>query len=201
MTIQDIVRQVRGTLSLEACTLLDELVKNVPTDGMILDFCPGGGLSTVVMAVAVQRYERQARIVAIDSHITNPLASKPVEEGTLLPFLSSLRTFRCADVVTPILGVPASMDALLRKNTANMVMIQIPPTHVDPVRALETSVQIAQYAIRRGGKIVAYCPFLASNVFSASLERLFGHDYAEVPGKAGLRIFESMSKLDIKETK
>lgn len=191
--IDNILRHVPGTLSAASCQILYKLVKSVPKDGLILDLSPGEGRSTVVMGAALEFYEKEdAAVVAVDSHITNPASDRPFEEGTLMRMLTHLRTFRVLKRVIPLVKGPQAVSLLLNKRAVALAVVQVPTAHVDFRQALETGIGEAQFAIRKGGKIVVVCSNdVNRDVFVKVTDKLFAADFKLSASHDYLRVFES----------
>lgn len=145
MTITDITRNVRGTLSQESCALLQSLAQGLPENGAVLDVYPGDGLSTVSMVLGLAEDRNGVRIYALDPALPTGL-------------LSSLKMFQCREVVTPIMGYPEVAVALMNKRSMNLVVVQSPAEHVDPRSALVESITTAKYTVRKNGRVVISIP-------------------------------------------
>lgn len=192
--IDNILRHVPGTLSAASCLTLCKLVKGVAKDSLILDLSPGEGRSTVVLGTAVEWYDKaEAAIVAVDSHITNPASDRPFEEGTLMRMLTHLRTFRVLKRVIPLVKGPGAVSLLLNKKSVNLAVVQVPTAHVDFRQALETGIGEAQFAIRKGGKIVVICSNdVNRGDFEKVTDTLFAADFKLSASHDFLRVFESI---------
>jgi hypothetical protein len=156
--IQDVLRMVPGTLPADACRVVYNLIEqDLPRDGVILDLNCGQGRSTVLAARALQMTDKEeAMILSVDSHVINPLADRPHETGSLLPFLTHLRLFKVISRVMPLVYGVSAVTKLLNKKSANLVLIQLPMFHGDANAALREAIDAAQFSIRTGGKIVVF---------------------------------------------
>lgn len=156
--LQDVLRQVPGNLSADACRVLYNLIEqDLPKDGVILHLNCGQGRGTVVAGKALEMTDKpDATILAVDTHITNPLSNKPHETGSLLPFLSYLRMFKVMGRVMPLVSGVSAVTKLLNKKSANMVIVQVPMDHVDFGDALRAAIEAAQFAIRTSGQIIVF---------------------------------------------
>ena len=157
--LDTILSKVSGNLSRSVCDELTARAAQVPDDGLILDLCPGAGRSTVVLAASLEAEENgSAKVLAVDTHVTNPLSSTPQEEGTLCAFLQNLRAFRLLHRVTPIIDSIGIVPQIFNKRSANLVVVQVPNTTFNIEDSLAQAVEVAQFAVRKNGKIVVVCP-------------------------------------------
>lgn len=182
--LTDILRIVNGQLSVAHGTLLEKLIKEMPSGGSVLDLYPGEGRSTIIMASTMERLKKSGRIFAVDTHITNPRSDRGIEEGTLGPFMINLRSFKCSGRVTPIIGSAGDLDGLLNKKSVNLCCIQIPDNHTDPQALLNQLIGIAKNVIRKGGQIA-----VASQLKLHGKE--FGADYSTSHKLDGLVVFKN----------
>ena len=152
-----ILNWISGSLAPEDCQTLSRMAADVPANGSILDLNCGNGLSTVFMALALRT---NVIITAIDSHITNPLSDNPYKEGSLMAFLGALRRFKVAGRVIPIVAPTHVVDRVLNKRSANLIVVQSPAVITPALNedVMVHSIELAKYAIRRGGIIVVCCP-------------------------------------------
>ena len=148
---------ITGNISADDCEILSQLAADIPTNGSILDLNCGNGLSTVVKARTLRT---GVTITAIDSHITNPLADNPYKEGSIMAFLGALRRFKIAGRVIPIVAPTHMVDRVLNKRSANLIVVQSPASITPALNedVMVRSIELAKYAIRRGGVIVVCCP-------------------------------------------
>lgn len=173
--LDTILSKVPGNLSRLACGELTARAAQVPDDGLILDLCPGAGRSTVVLAASLEAEENgSAKVLAVDTHVTNPLSSTPQEEGTLCAFLHNLRTFRLLHRVTPIIDSIGVVPQIFNKRSANLVIVQVPNTTFNTEDTLAQAIEVAQFAVRKNGKIVVVCPFgISEDSFRRFVESRF----------------------------
>lgn len=157
--ISNVIARVNGNLKPETCEVLAKLAGSVPSGGTILDLNCGEGRSTICMALALRQVSKEATILAIDSHITDPISETPYQDGTVMRFLLNLRKFEVMQQVVPVVA-PAYNLGFINKRSANLVIIQSPATSRSAWNedALEQSMAIAKYALRKGGIIAACCP-------------------------------------------
>jgi hypothetical protein len=175
--MNNVLSWTQGTLSGNACELLAKFATEIPSNGVILDLNCGSGRSTVVMALALQTVKRgDAAILAVDSHITNPLSENPYKEGSIMMLLESLRHFKVANRVIPIVSPLHQADKLIDKRSANLIVVQSPVTILSSFNedAVVGGIQLAKYAIRRGGIILVCCP---NPIYRAQLDRILAHQF------------------------
>lgn len=158
--MKTVLSRISGTLSMDVCNVLAQHAVSVPADGMILDLNCGEGRSTVAMALALQRMSRTATVLAVDTHIRHILSENPYKEGTILELLEALRYFQVGEHVVPIVASTDKLRSFINKRSANMIVVQSPSTLTTAFNedALAQSLEIAQYAIRRGGMVFVACP-------------------------------------------
>lgn len=189
-TVQNVLRTVRGRLSFNMCEILWALVQSLPEDALILDICPGDGQSTVILAKAAEAGNKAGiRVVAVDSHITDPLSQRPHETGTLLNFLAHLRLFNVTGRVTALVAAPSIISVLLNKRSINLALVQVPTSHLDYGEALYLGIQQAQFAIRKGGVIVVPGSDTNQAVFEAVTDSVFGSDFEMTTATPSLRAY------------
>jgi hypothetical protein len=147
-----------GTLSPESCQRLFNLAKDVPEDGVIFDVYAGEGRSTIALALGLEDGEHvPARIVSLDTHVTNPMSSTPHEDGTILKFLGHLRRFRVAHRVYTMVA-PDNALSIFNKRSANLIVIQAPTYPVSIDNVMDKAIETAKEIIRRNGRIALACP-------------------------------------------
>lgn len=160
--IADVVRNVPGTLSSDACRILYNLIdETLPKDGVILDLNCGCGRSTIIAAKALGMADKpEAQILALDTHVTDPTSSTPHEDGTLIPFLRYLRMFKAMSRVYPLLAPASAVSKLLNKKCANIVTIQYMGGN-----GVTQLIREAQFAIRKGGRIILFGDCMMDTAF------------------------------------
>jgi ribosomal protein L36 len=147
-----------GTLSQASCQQLFDLAKAVPEDGVIFDVYAGEGRSTIALALGLEDGEHvQARIVTIDTHVTNPMSTTPHEDGTILKFLGHLRRFRVAHRVYTMVA-PDNALTIFNKRSANLIVLQAPTCQVSIDNVFDKTIDTAKEIIRRNGRIAVACP-------------------------------------------
>lgn len=150
MDVQTIQRMVHGSLSLNVCQLLSDLIEELPDSGSVLDLYCGAGLSTVLLASSMDYYgKNSATILSVDTHISNPLSDTPHVDGTILTHLKNLRSFRVLNRVTTVIATTGMIGKLLNKKSVNLVVMQVPD-----MDSMLYDIQLSQEVIRNGGKIV-----------------------------------------------
>lgn len=158
-TLDLILSKVPGSISRETCEVLTERAAAVPDDGLILDLCPGAGRSTVVLSTSLETEENtSAKVLAVDTHITNPLSSTPQEDGTLGQFFHNLRQFRVLHRVTPIVDSIGVIPQIFNKRSANLVVVQCPLAILNVDDTMHLAIEVAQFSVRKNGKIIVICP-------------------------------------------
>jgi hypothetical protein len=175
--INNIIARVNGNLNPSTCETLSGLVGSMPVGGTILDLNCGEGRSTVVMGLALEQAAKEGTIVAIDSHVTDPFSDTPFQDGTVMRFLLNLRKFgvmqRVVSVVAPVYNL-----SFVNKRSANLVVIQSPLTSRSAWNedALDQSMKIAKFALRKGGNIAICCPAeVHKTAFQAFAKRHFSN--------------------------
>jgi hypothetical protein len=180
-----ILNWISGSLAPEDCQTLSELAADIPANGSILDLNCGRGRSTIFMALALRT---NVTITAIDSHITNPLSDSPYQEGSLLAFLGILRRCKVACRVIPIVAPVHMVDKVVNKRSHNLVVVQSPATITPSLNedVMVRSIELAKYAIRRGGVVVVCCP---NPVYRPVFDRMIDQQFRgmeQVCASAGL---------------
>jgi hypothetical protein len=134
--------------------MLAFLTTKVPDNGVILDLNCGQGRSTISMALGlIERGNQDVSILAVDSHVTNPLSDFPLQDGTIMKFLDSLAVYNSMRRVVPmIMPVPKVLEVLNRK-CANLVVVQ---SHGSDLTTLNQYIDVAKFALRTKG-IIAVC--------------------------------------------
>lgn len=162
-----------GSLSLKDSQWLNQLAADVPAGGTVLDLNCGAGRSTVCMATALRK---SVTITAIDSHVTNPLSTSPYLEGSLLAFLETIRRFKVTDRVIPVVSPVHLVERVINKRSANLIVVQSPVTITPSLNedAMCHSIELAKYAIRRGGIIIVCCP---NPVYRPQFDRMVEHQF------------------------
>ena len=177
--IADVTRNVPGSLSTEACRVLYNLVEEgLPKDGVILDLNCGHGRSTVIAAKALTD-KPDAQILAVDTHITDPNSNTPHKDGSLLPFLQYLRMFKVSARVFPLVAPTSTVSRLLNKKCANMVIVQLGAHNLLPL------VRDAQFAIRKGGKIIIFSDLVMDDLFPVA-------DYKKTTNADGIQAWTAI---------
>jgi hypothetical protein len=190
--IGHIIQTVNGTLSSSVCKRLVVLAQEVPDDGVILDLYCGEGRSTVVMATALAVHAGNVKIVALDTHITDPLSMTPYEDGTMARFYAHLRRFNITNRVIPLTTVAENIPYLLNRRSINLVVIQAPACAFVVEDAFETCIEVAQYVVRKLGRIVLIRPaHIETNVFRGFISDRFNRDFNLIEEKNGLIIYEA----------
>lgn len=157
--LDTILSKVPGNISRDVCNELTRRVASVPDDGLILDLCPGAGRSTVILAAALEAEENgSAKVLSVDTHVTNPLSTAFQEDGTLFAFFRHLRFFHLLHRVTPIIDSIGIVTQIFNKRSANLVIVQVPNTALNIEDSLTQAIEVAQFAVRKNGKIVVVCP-------------------------------------------
>lgn len=177
----EVMNYTQGTLSLGDCELLAQLASDVPSNGTILDLNCGNGRSTITMALALRENKRgTATIIAVDSHITNPLSINPYKEGSIMTLLESLRHFQVSSWVIPVISPVHTLSRLVDKRSANMVVIQSPATMMASFSedVMIASMELSKDAIRRGGSILVCCP---NPVYRPQFDRLLTQQFNGMP--------------------
>lgn len=179
--IADVTRNVPGALSADACRVLYNLVEeSLPKDGVILDLNCGHGRSTIIAAKALGMTEKtEAQILAVDTHITDPNSVTPHKDGSLLPFLQYLRMFKVSSRVYPLIAPTSTVSRLLNKKCANMVIVQLGEHNLLPL------VRDAQFAIRKGGKIIVFSGLVMDDLFPEA-------DYKKTTNVSGIQVWTAV---------
>lgn len=160
------LNRVSGAIPQDVCEQLAQQACIVPKDGVILDIECGEGRSTLSMALALDSTERDGiKIIAVDTHVTNPRSTAPYEDGTIMRFLKHLQTYGVMHRVVPVLMPSSSVIQVLSKRCANMVVVQAPENHSD-LSAIGQNLETAKDAVRRGGKIVVCRPHMPARNFA-----------------------------------
>lgn len=148
------LNRVSGNISQSVCEILAQLTENVPDNGVILDLNCGKGRSTLSMSMALsERGNQDISILAVDSHVTNPLA--PLQDGTILKFLDNLVVYNSMRRVVPmIMPAPKVLEVLNRK-CANLVVVQ---SHGSDMTTLNQYIDVAKFALRAKGTIAVCLP-------------------------------------------
>jgi hypothetical protein len=147
-----------GTLSQASCQQLFDLARAIPEDGVIFDMYAGEGRSTIALALGLEDGEHiQARIVSLDTHVTNPRSTTPHEDGTILKFLGHLRHFRVSHRVYTMVA-PDNALSIFNRRSANLIVIQAPTCPVSIDSVLDKAIEMAKEIIRRNGHIAIACP-------------------------------------------
>jgi len=145
------LNQVSGKISQHVCEKLAELAVNVPPNGVILDLNCGEGRSTISMSMALtEAHNYDVSIMAVDTHITNPLSSSPHEDGTLMKFLRNLRSNICLHRVVPMVMPSTKVLEVLNRKCANLVVVQ---TRSADTTTLSQHIEVAKFALRAKGTI------------------------------------------------
>ena len=193
MELDSICRMVSGKLSTNTCQLLSDLVAELPDAGVVLDLYCSEGLSTVILAASMDYYGKsQATVIAVDTHVTNPISDTPHEDGTIMKHLKNLRNFRVLHRVTPIVTPVSFITKLLNKRSVNLVVVQVPVNSAAMMDSLLPEVQLGQEVIRNGGKIVVCCPNPAlQRDFGESVGRCFlSKDFKLVIDQPDVKVYE-----------
>jgi hypothetical protein len=193
MELDSIKRMVSGKLSTDTCKLLTDLVADLPDAGVALDLYCGEGLSTVVLAHSMDYYGKsQATVIAVDTHVTNPISDTPHEDGSVMKHLKNLRSQRVLHRVTPIVASVSLVARLPNKRSVNLVVVQVPANSATMMDSLLPEVQLGQEVIRNGGKIVVCCPNPAlQRDFGESVGRCFlSKDFKLVIDQPDVKVYE-----------
>ena len=172
-----ILSQVGGQVSRKALMLLTALAKDLPEDGAALDLYCGEGRSTIALATALEASENAgATVLAVDTHITNPLSQNPHEDGTIQQFFRHLRRFKVLHRVIPVMASVSVTRTIFNKRSFNLVVVQTPAHGIED--ALAEGIDIAQYAVRVHGKIAVLRPVgLDMQTFRRFIEPKFGPEF------------------------
>jgi hypothetical protein len=191
--IQDVARNVPGSISSDACRILYNVIADdLPRDGVVLVLNCGQGRSTIIAGKALAMEDKgDATILAVDTHITNPLASKPHETGSLIPFLTHLRIFKVASRVNPLVSGVSAVTKLLNKKSANVVVVHVPTIHVDFGDALRAGIEAALFSIRTSGKVIL---FGEGPEFDRLTDESFKSGFKLTTEHPGLRVYTSLKK-------
>lgn len=181
------LNRVGGTLSLRSCEVIASVASSVPDDGVILDLNCGEGRSTLSMALALDSVGADSvSILAVDTHIINPLSQTPHEDGTVLKLLKNLRVYQALHRVVPMVMPISGVTKVLYKKCANAVVFQAPIADLTVVtQGLET----AAFALRAKGSIVVCLPNPAKNIWDSLRLVLPEHTYTLTHDSPELRVY------------
>lgn len=156
-TSSSVLSKVGGTLSKPSLDILSSFAMTLDDGSMILDLYCGAGRSTVTMGLALKESGNQGtKIVAVDTHVTNPLSSRPQEDGTFNAFCQNIRHFKILDIVIPVVTSVPMITEFFNRKSFNLVSIQ--SSHHGIEDALLSAFYVAQHTIRAGGNIVVFRP-------------------------------------------
>jgi hypothetical protein len=189
-----ILANVGGSISKPVCEVLEKLVSKVPSNGAVLDINCGEGRSTLVLAAALEARGKDAPVMAVDTHITNPFSDTPYQEGTVLKFLVNARRFHLAHKVVPLICAVDVAGRVLGKRAANLVVIQSPMTvhSVFSADAVTQAIGIGKAALRSNGAIAVVCPNPACrDEFNTIASSQFRKGYTRIVDDEDIKVFET----------
>jgi len=189
------LNRVGGAIPQDVCEILAQQACTVPKDGVILDLECGEGRSTLSMALALDSTERDGiKIIAVDTHITNPRSTSPYEDGTIMRFLRHLQSYGVMHRVVPVLMPSCSVIQVLSKRCANMVVVQAPENHAD-LSAIGQGIETAKDAVRRGGRLVVCRPNIPARNFTQFVAGcLPGSEFTLIFENPGIVVYEHSKK-------
>lgn len=181
------LNRVSGNISQDVCEILADLTEKVPDNGVILDLNCGKGRSTLSMSMALsERGNQNISILAVDTHVINPLSNSPLQDGSILKFLDNLVVYNSMRRVVPmIMPVPKVLEVLNRK-CANLVVVQ---SYSSDVTSLNQYIDVAKFALRAKGTIAVCNPVDNLNF----PEAIFKITYQS----KGLLVYESFRKGEL----
>jgi hypothetical protein len=93
-----------------------------------------------------------------------------------MAFLGAIRRFKVAHRVIPIVAPVHMVDKVTNKRSANLVVVQSPATLTPSLNedVLVHSIELAKYAIRRGGIIVVCCP---NPIYRPAFDRMIDQQF------------------------
>jgi hypothetical protein len=145
------------------------------------------------MALALEG-QSDAKIIAVDTHITDLRSASPYEDGTIMKFLRHLQHYKAMSRVVPMLMPTGSVLQVLSKRCANLVVVQAPVYHGD-LSAIGQGVSVAMDAVRRGGKIAVCRPRTPALNFSSFVAGcLPGAEFNQVLDHPGIVVYEYTKK-------
>jgi hypothetical protein len=174
---------------------LQELVlraNEVPEVGLVLDLSPGEGRSSIAIATALEECDNNsAKVISVDTHVTNPLSKTAQEEGTLALFFRHAREFRVLHRITTIVDSIGVIPQIFNKRSANLVVVQVSALTLNIEDGLDLAIKVAQFAVRRSGRIIIIAPPQADpSGFSRFVASRFTEGFKALADTSEYKVFE-----------
>ena len=93
-----------------------------------------------------------------------------------MAFLGALRQFKVIGRVIPIVAPIHMVERVVNKRSHNLVVVQSPATITPSLNedVMVRSIELAKYAIRRGGIIVVCCP---NPIYRSGFDRMIDQQF------------------------
>lgn len=160
--VSNLLRQVQGTLTPDACEAVMDLSSKVTYEDQsktritkrIIDFYPGNGRSTILIASTAKD---GVSIVTVDPHRSSMTRDGlSPKTGTLHNYFNSLKTFCIRRKIISIIATEDDVDDLFSKRSADLIVFQVPDDMGrDEGHTLSHAIiDLASEVLRTGGRLL-----------------------------------------------